>query len=76
MVAGSETTGEWRVQYYVPAYLLTGQPRPIITTGPCSLAYNTQFPVTYILTSGTISQYAPSLSSPAMMLGTIAPFLM
>lgn len=60
MVAGSETTGEYRVQYYVPSYLLNGLPRPLITTAPCSLAYNTQFGVTYYIPppGGTIAQCA------------------
>ncbi len=46
------------MQYYVPAYLLNGLPRPLITTGPCTLSYNTQFGVTYYIPSpgGAIAQ--------------------
>lgn len=58
MVAGSETTGEWRVQYYVPAYLTNGQPRPVITAAPTQLSYGAQFSVSYTLSSGTTSQCA------------------
>ena len=39
------------MQYYVPGYLMTGNPRPVITNAPTSLGYNAPFSLTYTLTS-------------------------
>ncbi len=63
MVAGSEPTAEWRVQYYVPNYLLTGAPRPVITSAPAQAAYTKYFTVTFSLASGSVSQCAHSGST-------------
>ena len=56
MVAGSETTGEYRVQYYVPPYLLQGNPQPLITDVGEELAYNTNFTVDFTLTADTVKR--------------------
>ncbi len=56
MVAGSEPTGEYRVQYYVPPYLLNGNPQPVITTVASKLPYNSNFTVAYTLTNGTVAR--------------------
>jgi len=56
MVAGSEPTGEYRVQYYVPPYLLNGNPQAVITSVAKQLAYNTQFTVAYPLQDDTIKR--------------------
>lgn len=55
-MAGSEPTGEYRVQYYVPPYLLNGTPRPVITTVASKLAYNANFTVAYTLKTGTVAR--------------------
>ena len=56
MVAGSEPTGEYRVQYYVPPYLLNGNPQPVITTVASKIVYNTNFTVAYTLKTGTLQR--------------------
>ena len=56
MVAGSEPTGEYRVQYYVPPYLLNGNPQPLITDAPARLTYNAQFAISYDLVGDTIKR--------------------
>lgn len=56
MVAGSEPTGEYRVQYYVPPYLLNGNPQAVITSVVQQLAYDTQFTVAYTLQNDTIKR--------------------
>ena len=38
-MAGSETTGEHRVQIWTPGYLQNGQPRPVITSAPSTVTY-------------------------------------
>lgn len=58
MVTGSEPTGEYRVQYFVPAYLSSGLPRPVITNTPTVLSYNALFSVDFTLTGDTISRCA------------------
>ena len=56
MVAGSEPTGEYRIQYYAPSYLLNGNPQPVITNAPVQLAYNSQFTVDYVLNGDTVKR--------------------
>ena len=56
MVAGSEPTGEYRVQYFTPSYLLNGNPQPSISKAPVTLAYAAAFTVTYALASGSIGR--------------------
>lgn len=52
-VGGSETTAEHRAQIYTPSYLQVGKPRPIITSNPPNIGYNTSFGVGF---SGVPSQ--------------------
>lgn len=40
LISGSETSAERRVQIWTPDYLLTGKPRPIITSAPTSVVYS------------------------------------
>lgn len=40
LISGSETSSDRRVQIYTPDYLLTGNPRPVITSAPSSIGYN------------------------------------
>lgn len=40
LISGSETSAERRVQIWTPDYLLTGKPRPVITSAPASAGYN------------------------------------
>lgn len=47
LVAGSEATLDYRVQIYTPAYLQTGNPRPVLAGAPGSLAYGQTFAVNY-----------------------------
>ena len=56
MVAGSEPTGEYRVQYFTPSYLLNGNPQPSISKAPGTLGYAAAFTVTYALASGSIGR--------------------
>ena len=56
MVAGSEPTGEYRVQYFAPSYLTSGLPRPTITNTPTTLSYNALFSVDFSLTGDTINR--------------------
>ena len=58
MVAGSEPTGEYRVQYFTPAYLLNGTPQPSISSAPTTLGYAAGFTVTFTLASGSIGRCA------------------
>lgn len=55
-MGGSEPTGEYRIQYYTPAYLLNGLPRPSITSYPANMTYNTQFSLSYNLTGDTVNK--------------------
>jgi hypothetical protein len=52
LVAGSEATLDYRVQHYVPAYLTTASPRPVISTAPPTVTYDTQFAVGFSAVSG------------------------
>lgn len=64
MVAGSEPTGEYRVQYYVPAYLLKGNPQPVISTvSTTKLTYNKAFTVSYTLRNDTLKRWVGSLTT-------------
>ena len=56
MVAGSEPTGEYRVQYFVPNYLTSGLPRPAITNAPPALSYNGLFTVDFSLNGDTVAR--------------------
>ena len=57
MIAGSEPTGEYRVQYYVPAYLLKGNPQPVISSvSTTKLTYNKAFTVSYTLKNDTLKR--------------------
>ena len=57
MIAGSEPTGEYRVQYYVPAYLLKGNPQPVISSvSTTKLTYNKAFTVAYTLKNDTLKR--------------------
>ena len=47
VVAGSETTGEHRVQVWTPGYLQNGQPRPTITASPSVITYGQNITVSY-----------------------------
>ena len=47
LVAGSEVTGEHRVQIWTPGYLQNGKPRPIITSAPSTLTYTQNFTVKF-----------------------------
>ena len=47
LVAGSETTGEHRVQIWTPGYLQNGQPRPVITTAPDTITYGQNITVAF-----------------------------
>nr|QOL01228.1 putative extracellular protein TR9_036 [Trebouxia lynnae] len=47
LVAGSETTGEHRVQIWTPGYLQNGQPRPTITSAPSTITYGQNITVQY-----------------------------
>lgn len=58
MVTGSEPTGEYRVQYFTPAFLLNGNPQPSISSAPVTLGYATIFTVSYALASGSIGRCA------------------
>ena len=52
-----ETTGEYRVQYYVPPYLLSGGAQPVITAAPSQVAYGAVFTVSFTLAaSATFSR--------------------
>lgn len=56
IVGGSEPTGEYRIQYYTPAYLLSGLPRPSITAAPANMTYNAYFSLSYTLTGDTVAK--------------------
>ena len=57
MIAGSEPTGEYRVQYYVPAYLLKGNPQPVISSvSTTKLTYNKALAVAYTLKNDTLKR--------------------
>lgn len=73
-MAGSEPTGEYRVQYFLPPYLLGGLPRPAITSGPKNISYNSAFTVNYNLTNGTVTRWAAvnSLISLVLLSGDAA----
>ena len=45
LIAGSEATLDYRVQIYTPAYLQTGNPRPVLSGAPGSVAYGATFTV-------------------------------
>jgi hypothetical protein len=45
LVAGSETTLNYNVQYFSPQYLTSGNPRPAITSFPRALGYPQVFSV-------------------------------
>lgn len=47
LVAGSETTGEHRVQIWTPGYLQNGQPRPVINASPPVITYGQNITVTF-----------------------------
>ena len=47
LVAGSETTGEHRVQIWTPGYLQNGSPRPSITSAPTTVTYAQNITVKY-----------------------------
>ncbi len=46
-VAGSEVTGERRVQLYTPDYLHTSKPRPVISLSPQQLVYGASFSINF-----------------------------
>ena len=46
-MAGSETTGEHRVQVWTPGYLQNGQPRPVITASPPLITYGQNITVSF-----------------------------
>eukprot|EP00891_Asterochloris_glomerata_P008232 jgi/Astpho2/8232/Aster-x1502 len=46
-VAGSEVTGERRVQLYRPDYLHTSKPRPVISLSPQQLVYGASFSINF-----------------------------
>ena len=56
MLAGSEPTGEYRVQYYVPPYLSNGTPKPVITSVGSNIPYNRTFTVAYSLQTGSVAR--------------------
>lgn len=58
IVGGSEPTGEFRIQYYTPAYLLNGLPRPSITSAPSTATYNAYFSLSYTLSGDTVNKCA------------------
>ena len=47
LVAGSEATLDYRVQLYTPAYLQTGNPRPVLSGAPGSVGYGQAFSVNF-----------------------------
>lgn len=47
LIAGSEATLDYRVQIYTPAYLQSGQPRPVLSGAPTSVTYGATFTVEF-----------------------------